>query len=813
MSLNSIEFALNIMNQTQDSGIDGCDFITAEGDQGFKSIFSETIGPLMNNQNDNQGSAENGSFDAKPMIQDLMGSQDPEGFSQGSTGTLDGLLRVVSSDGTGSDKRVALLEKLMSIQDPAALAKGKSLDANSLLAELFGDGADEAKELITTLFGAKTPDQESIKDPSSLMMTLFGAKAADQESIKELSSLMGNTTDNSESVMEGSQSMITLLNKLLGGNGTESSDGEISDTLEELLEQLQAGQDAGLSDSGEFMDMAALLGSDAETSEKMTLATDLLEKFLGRQGLNGEVSFEAQRFVEDLISAVEGGNDDIKGADFLNKLKQYFVLAGLDLEKLSINAEGIEALKEILGLAGFSLDEVNDLIAGLKEASNDGEILVSDLMEGLAKLEAVEDVREEDEAGEDLLAASVLPIIQSIMTALGIPESVTGDILSKAEAGEGIHLNSLIAGLQELAKASAGSEVRYKSESGNSGLFINLEQMGIQDAGSSDGRFTLEQLITALEQMRPEKNSSVPAESTIQNVKNGADLESLFNRVLGNIKENTVSAAAVTPANEETRLETSYKMTDSEKSGSLADFFSLQKAVEAGNINASGTGKEAEPEMAQILDRLVSLMNGSGKNTGSIENRGRDDEAVFIKKNKDAVIKGSDLGQPSSGGFKEADINDHLGALKAKSSARALPAYVTNQVGKSLVKTINRGESELKLQLKPPELGRLIMTIDNLGSSLKISVVTENYAAKEILTAHANELKATLAGNGISIESFDVEMNSDFKQAMADARYRPQDDAQGNKNGSDSDSDGLEMDDTTLAGGYQDDDTGLHFVA
>ena len=51
-------------------------------------------------------------------------------------------------------------------------------------------------------------------------------------------------------------------------------------------------------------------------------------------------------------------------------------------------------------------------------------------------------------------------------------------------------------------------------------------------------------------------------------------------------------------------------------------------------------------------------------------------------------------------------------------------------------------------------------------------MVTENHAAKEILASHAGELKSILTGSGISIESFDVEMGSDFQQSMAHARQQ-----------------------------------------
>jgi len=109
---------------------------------------------------------------------------------------------------------------------------------------------------------------------------------------------------------------------------------------------------------------------------------------------------------------------------------------------------------------------------------------------------------------------------------------------------------------------------------------------------------------------------------------------------------------------------------------------------------------------------------------------------------------------------------------KARPAAKPLPAYVTQQVGKSLVRAINQGENTLKIQLKPPELGRLMMTIDNTGNSMRVSIMTENHAAKEIITQNMTELRTVLSNSGVNLERFEVDMSSDFRQSMADARQQ-----------------------------------------
>ncbi len=107
---------------------------------------------------------------------------------------------------------------------------------------------------------------------------------------------------------------------------------------------------------------------------------------------------------------------------------------------------------------------------------------------------------------------------------------------------------------------------------------------------------------------------------------------------------------------------------------------------------------------------------------------------------------------------------------RAEAPPRPLPVHVTRQVSKGVLKAIQQGENTLRLQLKPASLGRLLITIDNLGDSMKVSVMTENQAAKDMLNANVNELKGVLANTGINLAQFDVDMGSDFGQSMANTQ-------------------------------------------
>jgi flagellar hook-length control protein FliK len=118
------------------------------------------------------------------------------------------------------------------------------------------------------------------------------------------------------------------------------------------------------------------------------------------------------------------------------------------------------------------------------------------------------------------------------------------------------------------------------------------------------------------------------------------------------------------------------------------------------------------------------------------------------------------------------------------------------------------------MQLKPPELGKVFMSIDHKGSSIKVSVITEHQSAKDILAANVNEIKTMLSSSGINLESFEVDMSSDFQQSMADARTRDQ--SAGKKQatqGSGDDAQDDMADNLTIQTAAINDSGSLHFVA
>ena len=95
-----------------------------------------------------------------------------------------------------------------------------------------------------------------------------------------------------------------------------------------------------------------------------------------------------------------------------------------------------------------------------------------------------------------------------------------------------------------------------------------------------------------------------------------------------------------------------------------------------------------------------------------------------------------------------------------------LPAYLLNQVGRQISRSILRGESVVKLQLHPPELGGVKVDMDINGRTLKLGMIIENSSVKELLLSSAHELKQALVEQGIKLDKLDVQVNYDSGHSL-----------------------------------------------
>jgi flagellar hook-length control protein FliK len=63
------------------------------------------------------------------------------------------------------------------------------------------------------------------------------------------------------------------------------------------------------------------------------------------------------------------------------------------------------------------------------------------------------------------------------------------------------------------------------------------------------------------------------------------------------------------------------------------------------------------------------------------------------------------------------------------------------------------------------------MQINHSGDAIRVSIVTEQIAAREILLSHVGELRTHLTEQGMRVEKIDIQFDQSFDQSMANARH------------------------------------------
>lgn len=79
------------------------------------------------------------------------------------------------------------------------------------------------------------------------------------------------------------------------------------------------------------------------------------------------------------------------------------------------------------------------------------------------------------------------------------------------------------------------------------------------------------------------------------------------------------------------------------------------------------------------------------------------------------------------------------------------------QVGRQIATSLQKNETEVTFQVRPPSLGRIQIRIEKEGEGVSVRIVSEKESSGEILSAGKHELRALLADHGIRVDRIDVE--------------------------------------------------------
>jgi len=99
---------------------------------------------------------------------------------------------------------------------------------------------------------------------------------------------------------------------------------------------------------------------------------------------------------------------------------------------------------------------------------------------------------------------------------------------------------------------------------------------------------------------------------------------------------------------------------------------------------------------------------------------------------------------------------------------RLFPAYLIDQVGRQISRSLLRGQNDIHLQLRPPEMGAIKVQMSIHEQTLKLGIIAENNSVKELLLSNVPQLREALMDQGIKLDRLDVEINGGFNPSLAE---------------------------------------------
>jgi len=625
---------------------------------------------------------------------------------------------------------------------------------------------------------------------------------------------------------------------------------------------------AGLNDfsKGEvlFKDMfTSILQGKQLPAEDLKGSNAILDKivlFVSQElnGLKGEEFLNKLKQFMMMFSSNDLSNLTISEQG-LDVLKELFLSAGYEMGQINELMDDLKLQMEKGGKT-FSLKDLGEL------------------MDKLAQLDRQNDIPDDmqDQEQESILPISALAFIETIMISLGIPENARNTILSDVKTDQGIDLNTLIKNFKEFEKKSFASQTFFKTDPGNNSVVKLINQLNLGDnyRAFMDGQLSLTDFIHALENKKKQalgKNKEYSLQNILAEVADPKktivkeySLQNILAEVADPKKRGVLSALNSAETDGKNRVSGLFDAFSKKRDNSIDSSLSVKIDPGTADVNMEKSGKDLSGLIDKLLNNIDKQINidekivnvplnklssqdfekffgffskgGDGSEDHTTLKSGLEEKFVKLlgklelnmdgksgsesknsfqkRKQQSGGLKLSDITQSTSGEDKLLNSVRYLSSSK-KNQVRTLPSYVTNQIGRSIVRAVNKGQTELNIQLKPPELGRMMITIEDLGNSIRVSVVAENQAAKDILLSNSNSLKAALAGSGINLENFDVDLGSNFNRSMADAKNQSWDfkGRKNSKNESLSEEDMMVEKQTLLQKQYLTHDGVLYYVA
>lgn len=488
-------------------------------------------------------------------------------------------------------------------------------------------------------------------------------------------------------------------------------------------------------------------------------------------------------------SETDGGRTGV----YLKAINNGLAAKGKSLDKAYLKSNDISMLTDFLLQCGYTEADAKQFMGKLLEKHPDGMIPLSEFFSQAEDPE----LSGKKAYPSIIIDSSVTPRFDSLLRDFGLTLKETDHTLDAARAaGGGLDLDKLIAQLKA-TRDSMRVEKRGASEDTPSAkVSTKLEELGIQvQPAQGTGRIPMDDLITGLEQLKYRINAR----------SHGADN--------GFLKDNNFPGADTTGRGQDGRLTWKIVQTGQENSAegknsagqlpldvkssldriidrsvaageklelrlAAPSILQLKSASSAGRKKTNENGHDAENDLMPVmvrkngkpqdneeirivedrrqvkLDRISDLDGGSGYKK----------ETTSEIKRDDLKTKAVDILQEGAPSARFETLTSIPRGRQADNSF--FPEHIADQLGKQISRSVLKGDRVINLQLNPPELGTVKLSMEIKGNTLQLGMVTESSSVKEVMLASAHELKAALLNQGIKLDSLDIQVGSSFGRSL-----------------------------------------------
>lgn len=445
------------------------------------------------------------------------------------------------------------------------------------------------------------------------------------------------------------------------------------------------------------------------------------------------------------LTAKGAGTDqaiDYSAKNIMESLKKAILAGGVkNLETSGLDMEGLSKLENLLLKSGADPDKVSSIMSSLKARMTNGTVSLKEVFAGLNGMEK-EDFFED----EFFLEVSASPYLESLLTSMGLDAGMVSNMLENTtDPDKGLNIGKLVRALKNMDKSTFnGTSVFARENDGLESASDILEKIGISiEENDKNGKMSLGRLMAILE-----KNSA--SEET---ARTGA-IKDAFAKVLDSVK---TGLSQPDPAGSSRAMLAKMQLAEDKKNDQTSEDRTKTKnekqALKTGQHDAARAAKsELAAETAKAEASTEQIFQARQKGTHDQKTEKTDTTLESSAKIFEMIMG------------REKTVSE---TVLTEQNQKPLPVYVANQAAKGIMKAVAGGEKEVVIQIKPPELGRMQIRIENTDAGIKVQIVTEKNSASELLNSNKQDLAAMLAESGVKVNKLDIQLSFNFDQAMS----------------------------------------------